>query len=183
VELLADMSRRAPVSVSFSVPFADDALARLVEPGAPRPSKRLEAMRILADAGVRVGVLFAPVIPGLNDDGIPEVLERARDAGARYAGRVALRLPYSVKEVFLERLRATLPDRAKRVESRIREMRGGQLNENDFGSRMNGKGVYWGAIDAMFDLHHRRLGYAEMEAEDDARPETPRLGEQMGLFG
>jgi hypothetical protein len=87
-----------------------------------------------------------------------------------------------VKEVFFERVRAALPDRARRIESRIREVRGGGLTDPRFGSRMRGDGVYWNAISAMFDLHHRRLGFDAMEADDETRPAPPRPGEQLTLF-
>ncbi len=162
--LLADLSQRARVTACLSIPFADDAMARLVEPGAPRPSKRFEAMRILSDAGVRTGVMFAPIIPGLNEDQIPEVLERARDAGAQFASRVVLRLPHGVKDVFLKRMQQVMPHRAARIESRIRDVRGGALNQSAFGARMRGSGAYWDLVDTTFRVHAARLGLLDREA-------------------
>lgn len=204
--LLASLSQRARVTACISVAFANDEMARKVEPGAPRPSKRLEALRRLADAGVRTGILFAPIIPGLNDDQIPEVLERARDAGAQFASRSLLRLPHSVREVFFENMRREFPDRAARVEARLRETRGGRLNDADFGTRMRGRGTYWELVDATFRVHAARLGLMPGEAERegplktpaDARPDSadgpakgrprrapaaPAGPEQLGLFG
>lgn len=169
--LLADLSQRARVTACMSIAFADDALARLVEPGAPRPTKRFEAMRILSDAGVRTGVIFAPVMPGLNDDQIPAVLERAKENGAQFASRVLLRLPHSVKEVFLERMQQAMPDRAKRIESRIREVRGGGLTDPRFGHRGRGSGTYWDLIDATFRVHAMRLGL--LDRPDDRAPDRP----------
>jgi DNA repair photolyase len=182
VDVLAALARRTRVSVAFSLAFDDDDLARVVEPGTPRPAKRLEAMRILTDAGVRCGVLLAPIIPGLNEEAIPAILERAKEAGARFADRLMLRLPHSVKDVFLERMNAAMPDRARRIESRIREVRGGALNDARFGDRFRGQGVYWDVIDALFQLHARKLGFAVMEAEDAKLPAPARHGEQIGLF-
>ena len=182
VDVIAELARRASVTVGFSIAFADDELARKIEPGAPRPSKRFEAMRVLSDAGVRTGVLFAPIIPGLNEDAIPAVLERARDAGARFASRILLRLPHSVKEVFLSRVAEQLPDRAKRIEHRIREVRGGALSDPRFGERHRGKGTYWESIDSLFRIHALRLGFPEIEDEDHAKPPPPRPGEQLDLF-
>jgi len=182
VELLADLGRRAELSVTFSIPYADDGVARKVEPGAPRPTKRLEAMRILADAGVRVGVLVAPIIPGLSEGEIPRVLELARAAGARHAGHLLLRLPGPVQEVFLGRMAVAFPDRVRRMEARIRETRGGQLTETQFGQRMKGRGAYWEMVDSLFRLHHARLGFDETEREDDETPPPPPPNEQLGLF-
>lgn len=183
VDVIAALARRTRVSVAFSIAFDDDDLARLVEPGAPRPTKRLEAMRILTDAGVRCGVLVAPIIPGLNEDAIPAILARAKDAGARFAGRILLRLPHAVKDVFLDRMKAATPDRARRIEARIRDVRGGALTDARFGDRFRGQGVYWDVIDALFQLHARRLGFPAMEAEDAKLPPPPhRPGEQLELF-
>lgn len=159
-DLLAELNERAGAMVFQSVPLADDKLARVIEPHAPSPSKRFEAMRKLTQAGVPVGVMIAPIIPGLNDRDIPAVLRRARDAGARAAAYIALRLPGSVEPVFLGRLRELLPDRAARVESRIREMRGGRLNDARFGCRMTGQGPYWESVETLFRLSRERYGLA-----------------------
>ena len=173
VPLLADMSQRARVTACMSIAFADDAMSKLVEPGAPRPSKRFEAMRRLADAGVRTGVIFAPIIPGLNEDQIPEVLERTKEAGGQFASRVLLRLPHAVKDIFLERMRRELPDRAKRIESRIRDVRGGALNDPSFGSRMSGKGSYWEIVEQTFRIHATRLGLIDRAGESPEASDRP----------
>jgi len=150
--LLAELNRAARARVFMSVAFADDETARLIEPGAPPPSRRFEAIRQLAAAGLRVGVLCAPVIPGLNDSQMPEVLRLAAEAGAKSAGYTALRLPGSVAPVFLERIRAAMPLRAQRVENRIREMRDGGLNDPRFSKRMRGSGNYWQSIRSLFNV-------------------------------
>jgi DNA repair photolyase len=164
LDVLAAMAREGLVRVGLSIPFADPDLARALEPGAPRPEKRFEAMRMLADAGVPAGILVAPIIPGLNDDQIPRLLELAKENGARAASRVLLRLPGAVREVFLSRLREKLPLRAARVEARLSEARGGRLNDPRFGHRMSGQGAYWQAIDRVFQVHRRRLGLDLREA-------------------
>jgi DNA repair photolyase len=107
-------------------------------------------MAELARAGVPAGLAVAPVIPGLNDSHIPELLKRARDAGARTAFINLLRLPSSVAPYFEQRLREQLPTKADRVVARISEVRGGQLNNSEFGKRMAGEGEYWRMIEQVF---------------------------------
>jgi DNA repair photolyase len=184
VELLAALARRARASVMISVAFARDETARRMEPYASRPSHRFEVLARLADAGVRTGVLIAPVIPGLNETDIPELLERARDAGARRAGMTMLRLPAEVLPVFDGRLEEAFPERARKVRLAIAEMRGGKMNESAFGARMEGKGPRWAAIERLFALHVRRLGLHDGEVP--ALPEGPstfrRPTAQQSLF-
>jgi DNA repair photolyase len=139
-------------------------------------------MEVLADAGVPVGVMVSPVIPGLNDREIPSVLRAARDVGARWACLTALRLPGNVQPIFLAALKRKLPRRAKRVEARIREIHGGELDEARFGKRMTGEGTYWEGIEDLFRVWHRKLGYAADEPE--TRPRTfrrPGEARQKGL--
>jgi DNA repair photolyase len=187
VELLAALSKVAKVHVNMSIAFSDDDMARKVEPYAPAPSTRFGAMRALADAGVSVGVGIAPIIPGLNDSQVAEILTRAKDNGANSAFRVMLRLPAEVKPVFLGRLQEEFPDRAKKVVGGIRDMRGGALYQNGFGSRMEGTGARWDAVEALFDITCRRLGLNlrdENEIEGADEPTTfRRPGDQLSLFG
>lgn len=157
-DLFARINEVSGATVYQSIPFADDATARLIEPQAPSPSRRFEAMRRLTAAGVPVGVLIAPLIPGLNDREMPEVLERAAEAGAKWAGYMPLRLPGNVRPVFMERLAAAMPDRAARVEARIREMRDGKMNEPAFGARMRGTGNYWESVEELFRVARDRVG-------------------------
>lgn len=171
VDVLAQLARTAGARVWFSVPFADPALARAIEPSAPAPARRLAAMRTLAAAGVPVGVAFAPIIPGLNDDQIPAVLAAARAAGATAAFQVALRLPAEVADVFFARVREAVPLRADRVENAIRAMRGGRTNDARFGQRMRGQGERFAVATRLFDLTCRRLGLATGAAA--ARPPQP----------
>jgi DNA repair photolyase len=179
LDVLADLARKAPVRVSLSIPFLDDAMARAIEPFAPSPSDRFEALRALAGAGVSAGVGVAPVIPGLNDSQVAGILRRAKECGATHAFRIPLRLPAEVKEVFLARLRDAYPDRYGKVVNAIREMRGGGLNEARPGARMEGKGARWAAIDDLFALQCRRLGLDGAAATPEA-PAAPRG--QLELF-
>jgi DNA repair photolyase len=157
-ELLGELARAAEASVYLSIPFADEAMARAIEPFVSPPAMRFETLALLAAAGVPVGVLVAPIIPGLNDSQVPAILERAAAAGARSAGRVLLRLPAEVRPVFEERLREALPLRANKVLSALAEQRGGRLNDPRFGTRMHGTGPRWQAIEALFDTTCRKLG-------------------------
>ncbi|MBI4581522.1 MAG: PA0069 family radical SAM protein [Planctomycetes bacterium] len=184
-DLLAEMAARSSMHVCMSIAFAGAEHSRLLEPQAPVPERRFEAMRALADAGVPVGVLFAPIIPGLNDSDIPTVLARAAECGATTASFVPLRLPGSVETVFLERLRDVLPLRAERVEHRLREIRGGALNDCRFGSRMTGQGEYWEAIDRLFEVSCRRNGLNKPPCvARPARGDGPGLGAACdGLTG
>lgn len=180
-ELLAELNRAAQARVYISIPFADDERSRLIEPGAPPSSRRFEALRRLHAAGVPVGVMVAPVIPGLSDRDIATVLERAAECGAREAGYVALRLPGSVSEVFRTRVAAALPHAARHVELLIRGMRGGKLSDPRFGTRMRGQGAYWNTIEQLFNKTVQRLGMNQpREARCDAKA-APREREPTSL--
>lgn len=177
-DLLAELARVADASVLISIGFADAETARLVEPGAPSPDRRFEAMRRLADAGVPVGIITSPIIPGLNDRDIPRLLSRAADCGATSACFLALRLPGSVEPVFLSRLREAMPLRYERVVNRIREIRGGKLNDSRFVHRMRGEGVYWESIRQLFKVSARRYGLDrpfEESTADACRDEPPAV--------
>ncbi|MBZ0270359.1 radical SAM protein, partial [bacterium] len=145
VDVLLRLAALAPVRVWFSIAFRDEDAARAIEPGAPSIAKRFETMRILADAGIPVGIGVAPIIPGLNDADVPDLLKEAKRCGATSAFRILLRLPGSTREVFLRHLEERIPLRAKRVVSRIRDVRGGKLSESRFGKRGRGEGHAWRA--------------------------------------
>ncbi len=158
-DLLQALTKEASVSVSISIAFWDEEMVRLIEPGAPSIRKRFETMEILAKTGVSVGIGVAPLIPGLNDRDIPRLLKEAKNRGAAFAFRTLLRLPGSVREVFLHRIREKLPLAAGRIEHRIRETRQGNLYDGRFGHRHSGTGAYWEAIDQIWDLWTARLGF------------------------
>jgi DNA repair photolyase len=183
LDLLARLAREASASVSLSIPFLDRECARALEPGAAAPDRRLETLRRIAAAGIPCGVLLAPVIPGLNDADIPRLLEAAREAGATRAAWLLLKLPGSTRVVFEERLRAALPERAERVLHRIRETRGGALDDPRFGLRMRGQGPYARAIDGLFRAAARRLGFeGAREADDGPSPFRRPGGSQLPLL-
>ena len=133
-------------------------MSRLIEPNTSPPSQRFETIRMLAEAGIPTCVGVAPVIPGLNDSQISEVLQRASAAGARRAFLIPVRLAAEVLPVFRERLEEAYPQRAAKVWNAIREMRGGKLNESEFGARMQGLGPRWEAIRTLFETQCERLG-------------------------
>ena len=139
-------------------------------------------MADLAAAGIQVGIGIAPVIPGLTTD-IPELLKRAKEAGATQAFINMLRLPGSVAPYFQERLREKLPTKADRVLNRIREAREGKLNSSVFGERMRGKGQYWEAIERLFKIHCERLGFNDKRSQArKARDTFRRPSAQASLF-
>jgi DNA repair photolyase len=192
IGLLAEMSRRTRVSATLSIPFADDATGRAIEPGASLPSQRFETLRMLSDAGIRTSIGIAPVIPGLNDSHIAELLERAKAAGARRAFLILVRLSGQTLPVFEERLAEAFPDRARKIFRAIEEMRGGKRNETAFHDRMVGRGPRWEAIETLFEAQCRRLGlntrHGDSEDdEDDGHGEPPshfrRPSAQGALFG
>lgn len=190
LDVLLRLREVTRVSVAVSIPFWDEARARAVEPWVATPARRMRTVARLAEAGLPVSVMVAPVIPGLSDGEMPKILEAARAAGARRAGYVLLRLPGSVKAVFEERMRAAFPDRAERILSRVRDTRGGALYDTRFGIRQRGEGVYAEMVSELFEKTARRLGLLpdadeKPELESDApspfaRPDMPRR--QLSLF-
>ena len=184
IELLAALNEEAPVSVWISVAFSDDRVRRVLDPFAPPVDARFETMRRLAEAGLEVGLACAPIIPGLSDAMIPAILTRAAEAGASRAFMSLVRLPREVREVFEQRLTEAMPERARKVESAIREMRGGSMNDGRFGSRMRGIGARWEAIEQLFEMQARRLGLRRGEAGSSSeapKPVRPKKG-QLPLF-
>ena len=158
LDVLRELSAHDAVSVTLSVTTLDPKLARTLEPRAAQPRARLSAIEALASAGVPVGVNVAPVIPGLTDHELPAILQAAADHGAQWASYIMLRLPHGVRDLFAGWLETHHPDRAQRVLNRVRDVRGGRLNDPDFGSRMRGRGTYADQIEQMFRLARRRTG-------------------------
>jgi DNA repair photolyase len=167
-----------------SLTTLDAELARTLEPRTATPAARLRAVRELSGAGVPVRAMLAPLIPGLTDCEIPAILQAAKDAGARGAGFVMLRLPHAVAPIFVAWLREHRPLAAQRVEALIREMRGGKLYRSEFGARMRGSGPYAEGIEKTFDLFVRKLGLDEPWPElDTSKFRPPQLaGGQLRLF-
>ena len=161
IELLADLAQHNLTNVMISLPTLDVSLKRTLEPRAASPAARLRVMRQLADAGVPVGVMVAPVIPVVTDAEIEKVLEAAAAAGARSASYVMLRLPYEVKDLFREWLAEHFPQRAAHVMARVHDLRGGRDNDPAFKTRMSGQGVFAALIRKRFELACRRLGLSQ----------------------
>ena len=185
VDILSSLAKRDLVRAFVSITTLDRKLARAMEPRAATPEKRLMAVKALADAGVPVGVGFAPVIPGLNDHEMEAVLERAVQAGATSAMYVTLRLPLEIKDLFREWLEAERPDRAKRVMSLVRSMRGGRDYDPQWGARMIGHGPFAELIGKRFHLATARLGLnlqrRPLRTDLFTVPKKPQA--QMELFG
>lgn len=182
VELLRKLSERARCRVTLSIPFAEDRLCHQVEPYTAPPSRRFDTLRVLSGAGISTGVAVAPIIPGLNDTQIPGILERAREAGARHAFCICLRLPREVLPVFRERLEQQFPEaRVRKVWNAITEVRGGRKNEPAFGARMVGRGPRWQMIEQLFAAHCSRLGL-DLQEEDSDPTTFLRPTRQLSLF-
>jgi DNA repair photolyase len=181
-DLLAQLAEHSAAAVNLSITSLDPGLQRVMEPRASSPSQRLKAVEALARAGVPVGVMVAPIIPGLNDHEIPAIVAAAAAAGATSAGHIVLRLPHGVSELFAAWLERHFPDRKNKVLNRVREVRGGQLNDWRFGSRMRGDGHYAEQVRGLFESALRRHGL------DAPRPQLStaafRLpgGQQLGLW-
>ena len=158
IDLLAEAAKKNLCVVMVSVTTLDEKLSRLMEPRAAAPARRLDAIAKLTEAGVPVGVMVAPVIPGLTDHEAPAILKAAREAGALSAGYVPVRLPYGVKDLFEAWLSRHFPDRQAKVLNRIMEIRGGKLNESQFGKRMRGEGVWAEQLKRVFEVAKRRAG-------------------------
>lgn len=182
LELLKRLQQEAWVRVYFSIPFADDEVARLVEPHAPSSGRRFDAMARLSQAGIPTGISISPLIPGLNDEDIPELLERAAQAGAGESMATLLRLSGPVEDVFLERMAQAFPDRLAKITHRIREVRRGALTDSAFFSRHQGSGPYWTMIEQLYDVARKKAGFRILEEE--AVPCTFRQphAEQATLF-
>lgn len=180
-DLLAALAEHGAASVMLSVTSLDPSLQRVMEPRAAPPRLRLAAIERLAKAGVPVGVMVAPIVPGLTDHELPKILEAAAGAGAGFAGRVVLRLPHGVKELFSEWLERHFPERREKVLNRLRALHGGRLYDPGFGHRQRGEGVFADQIGALFDASRRRAGLAARGPELSIAA-FRRPGAQPGLF-
>ncbi|HKZ95777.1 MAG TPA: PA0069 family radical SAM protein [Hyphomicrobiaceae bacterium] len=184
IDILAPMAERGLAKVALSVTTLDRRLARAMEPRAASPGKRLEAIRLLSEAGIPASVMVAPIVPALNDSEIERILEAARDAGARGAGYVLLRLPLELKELFREWLETEFPGRASHVINVLRSMHGGRDYVAEFGVRQRGTGPYAEQISARFRLAAKRLGLNERRQplRTDLFERPVLRGQQMSLL-
>jgi DNA repair photolyase len=184
LDLLKELAAHHAVRVALSITTLDQSLARVMEPRTSAPAARLRAIAELSAAGIETTVMVAPIIPGLNDSETPAILKASREAGARHAGYVLLRLPSTVRPVFLDWLRRHRPNHAAKVESFVRSTRGGQLYNYKWSERQRGKGEMAAQIQRTFEVFAKRYG---LEGEstplnrDAFRPPKPTAG-QLSLF-
>jgi DNA repair photolyase len=184
LDILARMAERNLAKVALSVTTLDPELARVMEPRAATPGRRLETLRQLAAAGVPTSVMVAPVIPAINDMEIERILDAAALAGVRGAGYVLLRLPLEVRDLFVEWLKSNFPDRAAHVMKLVRDMRGGKDYDSTWGQRMTGAGPYAWMIGRRFETHCEKLGLNKHKAALTTEHFVPPRGraEQLSLF-
>ncbi len=183
MDLLQELAAHHAVRVAVSVTTLDRKLAAAMEPRTTTPGERLETIRRLSAAGIPTLVMVAPVIPGLTDREMPEILRAAAESGAKSAGYVLLRLPYQIKSLFEEWLTRNFPDRAAHVLSLIRQTRGGELYDSTHGVRMRGEGEVAGQIQRMFEVFTRRHGLrGGFPPMDGAAFRRPEIAGQMRLF-
>lgn len=190
LDLLTELNRHGAVRVAVSVTTLDNALASKMEPRASAPRERLAAIRALADAGIPVMAMTAPMIPAINDRELPALLRAVADAGAAGAGYTLMRLPWQLKALFLEWVQRHFPDRAGHVESLIRSARGGRLYDATPGLRHRGTGAYAEQIGTTFRVYAKRFGldrpHTPLNTRAFVRPPPPEPGpdpQQPGLFG
>jgi DNA repair photolyase len=184
IDILASMAERGLARAAISITTLDAKIARSMEPRAPTPARRLEAVRKLAEAGIPTTVMVAPIIPGLSDPEIERILAAAKDAGARSAGYVMLRLPLEISALFREWLASEFPDRADRVIHLMQSMHGGRDYNSEWRVRQRGTGPYAEQIGMRFRLALKRLGFNEdrYELRTDLFRRPVLAGQQMPLF-
>ncbi len=179
IDLLKELAQYNAAAVMISLTSLDPHLISVMEPRTSRPHLRLDAIRQLADAGIPVGVMTAPIVPGLNDYEIPAMIEAAAAAGAQYSAFVMLRLPYGLKDIFSNWLEEHFPDRKEKVLNRLRDIRGGKLNQNEFKERMRGNGIFAEHIKAMHQAACRKAGIngyrRKLSAANFCRPSERQL--------
>ena len=184
LDILAPMAAAGLCRVGISMTTLDADLSRRMEPRAPAPLRRLRVIERLAQAGIPVRVMLAPVVPGLTDHEMEAILQAARDAGAVAASFIALRLPREVSGLFQDWLATHVPDRAAKVMARVRELHGGQDYDPAFGRRMRGEGLWADLMARRFDVAVARLGLTVRLPPLRCDLFTPpaRAGDQMSLF-
>ena len=180
VDLLGELASYGAAAVNVSVTSLDPNLQRVLEPRTSSPSARLEAIKTLSDAGIPVGVMVAPIIPGLTDHEVPHIVEACAKAGAQFAGYTIVRLPWAIAPLFEHWLDEHFPDKKEKVLSRIRHIRNGKINDPRWGFRTKGEGIFAEQIRSMFEVSCRRFGIGD-------RPELSkaafrRVTPQMELF-
>ncbi|MGZ9097635.1 MAG: PA0069 family radical SAM protein [Micavibrio sp.] len=182
IDLFQELASYDAASVNLSITTLENSLSRRMEPRASVPAMRLKAIEALAKAGVPVGIMIGPVLPGLTEHEIPAILESVASAGAQSAHYTMLRLPYGVKDIFQTWLQEHYPDRADKVLNRVRSMRDGNLNDPEFGTRMTGKGFYADQISQIFDLYKKRYHLNRRHSLSTASFRRNARDQQLSLF-
>jgi DNA repair photolyase len=182
IDLLADLARHNAAIVNISITTLDATLTPRLEPRAALPAHRLAAVRELSQAGVPVNVMVAPVIPAITDHEMSAIIAAAAEAGAVSAGFVPLRLPWAVAPMFENWVERHFPDRKEKVLNRIRELRGGKLNDPNFGSRMRGEGIFAEQMGKMFEIACRRAGLPKRTVHLSTDAFRVPAGPQLTLF-
>lgn len=182
IDLLSELARHQAAAVWLSITTLDSELRKVMEPRTAPPAARLAAIRELAQAGIPAGVNMAPVIPGLTDHEMPAILQAAADAGATAAGFAVVRLPYAVAPLFEKWLETHFPDRKEKVLNRLRSLRGGKLNDSQWGKRLRGEGVFADQMEQMFEVARRKAGIQNYGNELSAAAFRRPPGAQLPLF-
>ena len=183
LDLFRSMNDFKSVGVFITITSLDSDLIDRMEPRTSRPSFRLKAIETLANAGIPVGVLIAPVIPGLTDSEMPDILKAAASAGAQFADYVPLRLPYGLGPLFEAWLTQHFPERKEKILNRIKEIRGGKLNDPNFNSRMRGSGVFAEQLRSLFHLYSKKEKFNSSRLELSTQHfRRPDLDGQLSLF-
>ncbi len=183
IDILKELTAQELINVTISITTLDKELARKMEPRASSPEMRLKTVKVLADNGVPVGVNLAPIIPGLNDKEIPEILRQAVERGAGHAGYILLRLPFAVKDLFVEWLKRELPLKASKIISSIKSVRNGKLNSYEWGVRFKGEGEIAETIENLFKISCRKYGLNKRNYDlNSKRFKVPSENGQLKLF-
>lgn len=182
IDILAPMAKKGLAGAAVSITTLDRKLARLMEPRAAAPQRRIDAIRALSAAGIPTAVSVAPIIPVLTEPEIESILDTARDAGATSAGYVMLRLPHEVKDLFKDWLNAHHPLKAEHIMNHVRAMRGGKEYDSRFGVRGRGMGEYADLIAKRFALRCRKLGFQQHPELTTSLFQAPNLAGQLSLF-
>ena len=184
IDILGDMAERGLAAVGISVTTLDAKLSRLMEPRAPAPQRRLQVIRKLSEAGIPVRIMASPMVPALTDPELEAILAAGRDAGARHAGWIMLRLPREVSPLVQEWLATHYPDRAERIMARLRDMHGGKEYDAGWHKRMRGEGPYAQMVAQRFNLAVKRLKLirAGVPLRCDLFRPPPERGDQLSLF-
>lgn len=182
IDIIKELAELKLVTVTLSITTLDKNLAHKMEPRTSSPEMRLGTIEKMAKNGIPSGVNIAPIIPGLNDKEIPNILKEAAARGAVHAGKIMLRLPYAVKDLFLEWLEREFPEKANKIINSIKEVRGGKLNSTEWGKRMTGEGERADTIHKLFHISCRKYGLNNQRNELSAKNFIRSTSQQLEIF-